>query len=66
MYRKYEERPHLQGIALYQLGSQPIVGLLTGLDYADLHYLVKDIRGELGEPIAQLTPLGCYMCWHTE
>ena len=32
--------------------------LLIGLDYADLHYSFKDIRGEPGEPIARLTPLG--------
>ena len=53
-----EQWPHLQGIAFHQLGSRPIVDLLIGLDCADLHYSFKDIRGEPGEPITRLTPLG--------
>ena len=57
-----EQWPHLQGIAFHQLGSRPIVDLLIGLDYADLHYSFKDIRGEPGETIARLTPFGMDMC----
>ena len=53
-----EQWPHLKGITFHQLGSQPIVDLLIGLDSADLHYSFKDIRGEPGQPIARLTPLG--------
>ena len=50
--------PHLKGIAFQQLGSRPIVDLLIGLDSVDLHYSFKDIKGEPGQPIARLTPLG--------
>ena len=49
---------HLKGIAFQQLGSKPIVDLLIGLDSVDLHYSFKDIKGEPGQPIARLTPLG--------
>ena len=52
------EWPHLKGSRFPQLGPQPIVNLLIGLDCADLHYTFKDIRGKLGQPIARLTPLG--------
>ena len=47
-----------KGSNVSQLGSRPIVDLLIGLDSADLHYSFKDVRGELGQPIARLTPLG--------
>ena len=50
--------PHLKGIAFQQLGCRPIVDLLIGLDSAYLHYSFKDIKGEPGQPIARLTPLG--------
>ena len=53
-----EQWPHLRGITFHQLGSQPIVDLLIGLDSADLHYLFKDVRGEPSQPIARFTPLG--------
>ena len=32
--------------------------MLIGLDCADLHYSLQDVRGEPGQPIARLTPLG--------
>ena len=53
-----ERWPHLKEITFHQLGSRPIVDLLIGLDSADLHYSFKDVRGEPGQPIARLTPLG--------
>ena len=36
----------------------PIVDMLIGLDCADLHFSLQDVRGEPGQPIARLTPLG--------
>ena len=51
-----EQWPHLRGITFHQLGSQPIVDLLIGLDSANLHYLFKYVRGEPGQPIARLIP----------
>ena len=32
--------------------------LLIGVDYAELHYLFKDVRGQPREPVARFTPLG--------
>ncbi|PFX21661.1 hypothetical protein AWC38_SpisGene13841 [Stylophora pistillata] len=49
---------HLKGIQFPNPGIRPIVGLLIGGDYAELHYSFKDVRGQPGEPVARLTPLG--------
>ena len=49
---------HLKGIQFPNPGSRPIVDLLIGIDYVELHYSFKDVRGQLREPIARLTPLG--------
>ena len=49
---------HLQGINLPDLGPRPVVCMLIGIDYAELHYSIKDICGQPGEPVARLTPLG--------
>ena len=35
-----------------------IVDLLIGIDYAELHYSFKDVRGQPEEPVARLSPLG--------
>ncbi|KAG1663588.1 THAP domain-containing protein 1 [Nymphon striatum] len=50
--------PHLREIKFPYLGKRPIVDILIGLDYADLHCSLQDICGKSGEPIARLTPLG--------
>ena len=50
--------PHLQGIPFPRLGRQTTVDILIGIDHADLHYSIRDVRGQHGEPIARLTPLG--------
>ena len=50
--------PHLRGLKFHKLGPRPIVDMLIGLDCADLHFSLQDVRGELGQPIARLTPLG--------
>ena len=49
---------HLRGIKFPNLGSRPTVDILIGIDLADLHYSIQDIRGKPGEPVARLTPLG--------
>jgi len=49
---------HLKGINFPNIGPRPIVDILIGIDHADLHYSIKDVRGGPGEPIARLTPLG--------
>ena len=49
---------HLAHIDFPALGQKPIVDLLIGLDYSDLHRSIQDICGEPGDPIARRTPLG--------
>ena len=49
---------HLRGINFPYIGPRPIVDILIGIDCADLHYSIQDIRGNSGEPVARLTPLG--------
>ena len=49
---------HLKDIKFPYVGPRPIVDILIGIDYADLHYSIKDVRGKPGEPVARLTPLG--------
>ncbi|MCG7879402.1 MAG: retroviral-like aspartic protease family protein, partial [Candidatus Thiodiazotropha endolucinida] len=50
--------PHLKNISFPQSSSRPIVDVLIGLDCADLHCALKEVRGKPGEPVARLTPLG--------
>ncbi|XP_022806800.1 uncharacterized protein LOC111343871 [Stylophora pistillata] len=49
---------HLKDVNFPYLGPRPIVDILIDIDYADLHYSIKDVRGRLGELVARLTPLG--------
>ena len=49
---------HLNRVKFPVVGPRPIVDILIGLDYADLHYSVEEVRGNPGEPMARLTPLG--------
>ena len=50
--------PHLKNIVFPYTNVQPRVDVLIGLDCADLHHAVEEVRGRPGEPIARLTPLG--------
>ena len=38
---------HLQGINFPDLGPRPVVDMLIGIDYAELHHSIKDICGHL-------------------
>ena len=49
---------YLKGIQFPNPGIGPIVDLLIGGDYAELHYSFKDVWGQPREPVARLTPLG--------
>ena len=49
---------HLRGIKFPPVGPRPILDLLIGVDQSDLLYSLEDVRGQPGEPIARLTPLG--------
>ncbi|XP_065192504.1 uncharacterized protein LOC135823588 [Sycon ciliatum] len=49
---------HLKGIQFPAINDNRGVDLLIGNDHANLHESLRDIRGQPGEPIARLTPLG--------
>lgn len=55
---KARQWEHLKGLTFPSLPAKPRIELLIGLDMADLHYSLHDIRGNPGEPITRLTPLG--------
>lgn len=58
-WRQHQDKwAHLRDIEFPNIGERPKVDMLIGLDYSDLHYSFKDVRGKPGEPIARLTPLG--------
>ena len=48
---------HLKGITFPIIGARPIIGILIGIDYVDLHCSIQERKGKPGEPIARLTPL---------
>ena len=35
---------HLQGINFPNLGPRPVIDMLIGIEYAELHYSVRDVR----------------------
>ena len=49
---------HLKGITFPITGARPIIDILIGTDYADLHCSIQERKGKQGEPIAILTPMG--------
>ena len=53
---------HLAGIQFPNLGQPPVVDVLIGLDYSDLRYSYRDVRGKPGVPIARLTSFRLDMC----
>ena len=58
-WNKYRNKwSHLSRINFPKLGCRPIVDMLIGLDCADLHAAMTEVRGSPGQPIARLTPLG--------
>ena len=58
-WRQYQSKwIHLQGIEFPQVGPRTTVDLLIGVDQADLLYSLRDVKGQPGEPIARLAPLG--------
>ena len=56
---KFQGRwPHLLVCKLPEPSADPIVDVLIGQDHIDLHFSKCDGRGNSGEPIARLGPLG--------
>ena len=48
---------HVKGIAFPVIGARPIIDIIIGIDYTDLHCSSQERKGKPGEPIARLTPL---------
>ena len=53
-----EQWPHLEKYDFPQPAGSGFVDLLIGVDNADLHYSMADIRGPSGSPVARLGLLG--------
>ena len=52
------EWKHLKNLKFPTVGSKKTVDMLIGIDQAELHVAIREVRGNVGEPIARLTPLG--------
>ena len=52
--RKFSHLAHIP----FPRPAKKTVDLIIGLDCAELHHVIKEIPGNIGEPIARLTPLG--------
>ena len=48
---------HLKGIAFPIIEARPIIDILIGIDYADLHCSIQERKGKPEEPIAKPKPL---------
>ena len=58
-WRSFENKwNHLKGIAFPIIGARPIIDILIGIDYADLHCSIQERKGKPGKPMSRLTPLG--------
>ena len=56
-WTEYTQRwSHLRHISFPSIAKRPVVDVLIGLDCADLHCAIQEVRGRPGEPIARLTP----------
>ena len=49
---------HLQEIPFPKIEKGKEIDMLLGADYADLQILLREVNGNVGEPVARLTPLG--------
>ncbi len=58
-WKRHQQRwAHLQVCNFPEAIVDPLVDVLIGQDQVDLHYARCDVKGEPGEPIARLGPLG--------
>ena len=58
-WQKYQSRwPHLSVCKFPDPAADPMVDLLIGQDQIDLHFSKCDVKGDPGEPVARLGPLG--------
>ena len=52
------EWKHLKTLPFPSVGQKKTINILIGLDQAELHTALKEVRRKPGEPLARLTPLG--------
>ena len=57
-HKQHHKWKQLKDINFPKLSSHPIVDILIGMDYLELHCSRGDICGNVGDPVARLTPLG--------
>ena len=57
---------YLSGVNFLQVNSRNKIDMLIGVDYPDLHFSLKDIRGKPGQSIARLAPLGLDSHWKSK
>ena len=53
-----EKWKHRQGVNFPNPGPRPMIGKLIVIDYAKLHFSIRDVCGQPGEPVAWLTSSG--------
>ena len=49
---------YLKNISFLEVGPKPIIDILIGVDYGDLHCAKIEVKGEPNKPVARLAPLG--------
>ena len=66
-WQKYQSRwPHLSVCKFPDPAADPMVDLLIGQDQIDLHFSKCDVKGDPGEPVARLGPLGWSCIGHPD
>ena len=65
-WQEYQDRgPHLSVCKFSHPAADPIVDVLIAQDQLDLHFSKCDVRGNSGEPLARLRPLGWSCVGHS-
>ena len=66
-WQRYQSSwPHLSVCKFPDPAADPIVDLLIGQDQIDLHFSKCDVKGDPGEPVARLGPLGWSCIGHPD
>ena len=53
----------LRYITFPNIGPRPVGDILIGIDYAELHCILEEVKVDPGDPIAPWTPLGWTCNW---
>ena len=66
-WQRYQDRwPHLSVCKFPDPAADPVVDFLIGQDQIDLHVSKCDVKGDPGEPVARLGPLGWSCIGHPD